>query len=307
MCACGGVESLVTSDKRYAACRGHLTALELLKEACPSGVAIDAGAFPGSLTRLLAAQWNVIALDKDPHRGLTVQRSYQAGLPAADEETFDTAMRRLGVQTLRADLETERWPISDGAADAVVLTEVLEHLYVDPLHALAEANRALKPHGVLLISTPNLLSIRNRMNFLLGHMARVIQPPFLAFLQRSRLGHFGHVRLYAPNELSEMLLLLGFEASFRFFQFDFWEIGPAQGLQPGSAGKTRPPRFRSLARMLFRSPGSYARAVVATARVVLERLVPEFRPHMYVIARKSRGVTMAELTVNEFESRRTAL
>lgn len=282
---------------------GHHTAIELLKESCPSGVVIDAGAFPGSLTRLLAKHWKVIALDKEPDRGLTAQQRFHEGLVKIQEETFAQAMRQIGITTVAADLETEHWPIDDGTADAVALTEVIEHLYVDPLHALLEANRVLKPGGVLLISTPNLLSLRNRMNFLRGEIARVIQPPFLAFLQKSRLGHIGHVRLYASSELQEMLSALGFQSSFHFYRFAFWDAAPGsrqpQSISPETA--VTAPR-RSFLRKFLRPPRSYVNAGIATVRTILEKAVPEYRPHMYVIARKVRMVTDADLAVTEFKS-----
>lgn len=281
---------------------GHYTAIELLKEVCPSGLVVDAGAFPGSLTRLLAKQWNVIALDKEPERGLTACRRYQQGAADVEEETFAEAMRQIGVTTVTADLETEPWPLPPGGADAIVLTEVIEHLYLDPIHALLEANRVLKPGGVLLISTPNLLSLRNRMNFLRGKMDRVIQPPFLAFLQKSRLGHMGHVRLYAPDELARMLSALGFTSSFRFYQFYFWDAAPcSEGTQPPSPPRSTPAARRPVLRKLLRPPGSYVHAGIATARTMLEKAVPEYRPHMYVIARKFRSVTDADLSVADFK------
>jgi SAM-dependent methyltransferase len=280
---------------------GHYTAIALLKEACPSGLVVDAGAFPGKLTRLLARHWKVIALDKEPDRGLTAQQRFKDGLAKIQEETFAQAMHQLGITTVAADLETDRWPIDDSTADAIVLTEVIEHLYVDPLHALLEANRVLKPGGVLLISTPNLLSLRNRMNFLRGDMARVIQPPFLAFLQKSRLGHLGHVRLYAPSELQEMLSSLGFQSSLHFYRFGFWDAAPGS-VQPLSPETALPAPRRSFVRKLLRPPGSYVNAGIATARTLLEKAVPEYRPHMYAIARKVRMVTDADLAVSEFKS-----
>jgi hypothetical protein len=161
----------------------------------------------------------------------------------------------------------------------------------------------LKPGGVLLISTPNLLSLRNRMNFLRGEMARVIQPPFLAFLQKSRLGHIGHVRLYAPSELQEMLSALGFQSSVHFYRFAFWDAAPGSSQPQAISPETAVPApQRSFLRKFLRPPSSYVNAGIATARTIIEKAVPECRPHMYVIARKVRMVTDADLAVTEFKS-----
>jgi SAM-dependent methyltransferase len=269
---------------------GHYTAVELLKDACPSGVVIDAGAFPGGLTRQLAKRWKVIALDKDPQRGVTSCERFQDGLAAVQEDSFRTAMQEIGVDALSVDLETDTWPLESDSIDAITLTEVIEHLYVDPLNALSEMNRVLKKGGVLLLSTPNLLSLRNRLSFLKGDMAPVIQPPFTAFLQKKRLGHFGHVRLYAPAELAQMLATMGFECETKFYRFGFWDLAPGataaviEGAKPSAPAKRRSPVAK-----LFKSPKGYAQAVVATMLSMLESRVPQLRPHMYVVARKVRA------------------
>ena len=50
-------------------------------------------------------------------------------------------------------LEASRLPFRDGTIDAVLLTEVIEHL-PDAERALAEVSRVLKPSGMLIISWP---------------------------------------------------------------------------------------------------------------------------------------------------------
>jgi SAM-dependent methyltransferase len=295
-----GEPAVEEAQSSSSLCMGHHTALELLRRKCPSGLIVDAGAFPGALTRALARHWHVIALDQEPERGLRAQQRFHAGLSPIEEQTFADAMQKIGIPVFKTDIETEPWPLASACADAVVLTEVIEHLYVNPIQALLEANRILKLHGILLISTPNLLSIRNRANILRGSMARVIQSPFLAFLQRSRLGHFGHVRLYAPTELRDMLAALGFETRFRFYQFGYWDAGPGQ-MARDAADLRSTAKWRSFGRKLIRSPRSYTHAAIATGRSALERAVPEYRPHMYAIARKVRSVVDADLSVADFE------
>jgi len=44
-------------------------------------------------------------------------------------------------------------PLPDGSADTVLLTEVLEHLE-DPVRALREAHRLLRPGGAIILTTP---------------------------------------------------------------------------------------------------------------------------------------------------------
>jgi SAM-dependent methyltransferase len=59
------------------------------------------------------------------------------------------------------NVEREIFPVDSGAFDLVVCCEILEHLLINPSHMLAEAHRALKPGGFLLISTPNVARAEN--------------------------------------------------------------------------------------------------------------------------------------------------
>jgi SAM-dependent methyltransferase len=278
---------------------GHRTAFELLRRACPGGVVLDVGAYPGHLAKMLAPKglgYRVVALDKKPDRGLTLQSKFHEGKALdGDEKTFTEEMAEIGVECREADIEVVPLPVADESADAALLTEVIEHLFVNPLLALTEINRALKPGGVLLLSTPNLLSLRNRFNMLRGQMGPVIQSPFGAFLQKIKLGHCGHVRTYAPDELADMLRKVGFEVEFHFRAFDFWDPAPDSAPAPAAATTGPAAPKRSIFRKLFRSPASYARAGVSTARALLEKAVPQFRPHMFVIARKVRPVGFRDL------------
>lgn len=298
---------------------GYQTALNLLRTSCPLGsFVVDAGAFPGTLTRLLKEHgWRVMALDKKPDRGVMLQQRFKSGASgetdaAGDEMTFLQAMERVGVEVRSTDLETSRWPVESETVDAIVLTEVIEHLWVDPLFALTEMNRILKcGTGVLLLSTPNLLSIRNRVNFLRGRMGRVIEHPFVAFLKKARLGHVGHIRLYAPAELDMMLRLLGFEPRFHFYSFDYWDTiitkscdnEKSDQAESYSVPTDLPKPYRlSIIRKLFRSPKGYFDAGVATLRTCLERIVPPYRPHIFVVAKKVRRVKYHELSMTAFHS-----
>jgi SAM-dependent methyltransferase len=299
-------------------CIGHRTALDLLHKSCPPGsLVVDVGTFPGTLTRLLKQHgWKVMALDKEPDRGIMLQHRFHSGASrdtdAVDEMTFAQAMQQIGVEVRSGDVETAPLSIESGTVDAIVLTEVIEHLWVDPLFALTEMNRILKcDTGILLLSTPNLTSIRNRVNFLRGRIGRVIEHPFVAVLKKHRLGHVGHVRLYAPVELEIMLRVLGFEPSFHFYSFVYWDAARTASLGNGNSDHAQSdsvpadsptPLRRSVICKLFRSPKAYFDAGVATLREYLEWNVPPWRPHMFVLAKKVRNVDFRELSVIEFNS-----
>jgi SAM-dependent methyltransferase len=63
------------------------------------------------------------------------------------------------------DFSQDRIPHDDGSFDLVTFTEVCEHLE-NFRHAVREAARVLAPGGLLVVSTPNVLSMKSRWAFL---------------------------------------------------------------------------------------------------------------------------------------------
>jgi SAM-dependent methyltransferase len=121
------------------------------------------------------------------------------------------ALRRahaLGLTVLRGSV-SPRLPVADGAADVVIMSELIEHL-VDPDGAVAEVRRVLRPGGSLLLSTPNLAAWYNR-----GLLALGIQPIFSEVSLRGVFGRpgrvvAGHLRLFTRRALTEFLTASGF-------------------------------------------------------------------------------------------------
>jgi len=62
---------------------------------------------------------------------------------------------------------TKKLPFGDDEFDMVVACEIMEHL-VDTGFFLKEIKRVLKPLGCLIISIPNICSLKYRFAFLLG-------------------------------------------------------------------------------------------------------------------------------------------
>lgn len=89
---------------------------------------------------------------------------------------------------------TGDWPFPDGSFDAVIMSEILEHLFLD-VHALAEARRVLADHGVLVVTVP--------------------------FLDDSVF----HARLHSPRTIRMLLQTCGFSVQ------DFFERGALLGLK----------------------------------------------------------------------------
>lgn len=111
---------------------------------------------------------------------------------------------------VRGELSGDGLPFASGSADAVLFSEVIEHL-VDPDGALDEIRRVLRPGGHLMLSTPNLAAWYNRVLLLAG-----VQPVFSEVSLRAIHGRpgkevVGHLRLSTARALRELVAASGFE------------------------------------------------------------------------------------------------
>jgi SAM-dependent methyltransferase len=93
-------------------------------------------------------------------------------------------------------------PIADGAADLVFLGEVVEHLF-DPGALLRECRRVLTPGGALVITTPNLAGLQDRITFLFGRSPRHVDP-LHEYLHL-------HIRPFTSGKLKQILAANGFQ------------------------------------------------------------------------------------------------
>lgn len=156
----------------------------------PGDRVLEIGSAPCQFTLLLdQAGVEVTGIDLDPDRVAPVI------------ERYDLDVRR-------CDVERDDLPVKSNSVDAVLATELLEHLRIDPLHALREFRRVLRPDGVLYLVTPNQYEIGAIWRFLRGEGA--ISHAHYEFSKLERLGHMGHVREYAPADVRELLREEGF-------------------------------------------------------------------------------------------------
>jgi 2-polyprenyl-3-methyl-5-hydroxy-6-metoxy-1,4-benzoquinol methylase len=114
--------------------------------------------------------------------------------------------RRHHINVFEGDRMTARLPYDDEWADVVLAGEILEHI-VDTEVFLREIHRSLKPGGALVLSTPNILWLKHRLGLLAGRYPDALE-------YRTRYGDdFGHVRVFAPAQLQELLAEAGFVES----------------------------------------------------------------------------------------------
>jgi 2-polyprenyl-3-methyl-5-hydroxy-6-metoxy-1,4-benzoquinol methylase len=81
------------------------------------------------------------------------------------------------------DAEKDVYPYGDASFDTVLCCELIEHLFADPMHMMSEINRILKPGGHLVLTTPNIGSLRSVSAILLGY-----HPAFFPAYIRPREG-----------------------------------------------------------------------------------------------------------------------
>ncbi len=106
------------------------------------------------------------------------------------------------------DAERDPFPYPDGHFATVLCCEVLEHLAADPMHMMAEINRVLRPGGHLVLTTPNMASLRALSALLQGYhpgfFSQYVRPSGEAAAEPR------HSREYVPQEIRRLLEAAGF-------------------------------------------------------------------------------------------------
>jgi SAM-dependent methyltransferase len=109
------------------------------------------------------------------------------------------------------DAEKDCFPYADGHFDTVLCCELIEHLPTDPMHMMSEINRILKPGGHLVITTPNIASLRALSGILQGFHPML----FPAYIRPRESGEVEarHAREYTAPEIRAMFENAGFEVT----------------------------------------------------------------------------------------------
>lgn len=176
--------------------------LEIVKRyATASSAIVEVGSIPLLLTvPLTTLGFNVKGVDIDPTR-------------------FSFAISSMGLKVVECNVETERLPFETKYFDIAVFNELFEHLRINPIFTMKEVHRVLKPGGLLIMSTPNLRSLRGLANFLLLNRSYSCGADIYEEYQKlERLGHMGHVREYTTREVSDFLSKMGFRLEALIFR-----------------------------------------------------------------------------------------
>ncbi len=107
------------------------------------------------------------------------------------------------------DAEKDPFPYSDEYFHTVLCCELIEHLFADPMHLMSEINRILQPGGHVVLTTPNICSLRAIAGLLQGYQPGL----FPSYIRPREGGHVDarHNREYTPREISDLLTNSGFD------------------------------------------------------------------------------------------------
>jgi glycosyltransferase involved in cell wall biosynthesis/SAM-dependent methyltransferase len=108
------------------------------------------------------------------------------------------------------DAEKHTYPYEDASFDTVLCCELIEHLFTDPMHMMSEINRILKPGGHLVLTTPNIGSLRAVSAILLGYHPSFF-PAYIRPRKEDEEAEARHNREYVPMEVQHLLEDSGFE------------------------------------------------------------------------------------------------
>jgi glycosyltransferase involved in cell wall biosynthesis/SAM-dependent methyltransferase len=108
-------------------------------------------------------------------------------------------------RVMNVDVERDRFPFPDDYFDVALCCELIEHLREDPMHMLVELHRVVKWGGLLILTTPNIVSAFSVREALAGNT-----PLFYSLYNRQSPAD-RHSREYTPGEVRTALECAGFK------------------------------------------------------------------------------------------------
>jgi SAM-dependent methyltransferase len=175
-----------------------------------------------------------------------------------------------GIETITADILQVPLPLVDASVDCILFADVIEHLLHSPKRAIEEFRRVLKIGGVVVASTPNALRLSARIRLAIGYSN---WPALTDFYDAAY--HAGHHHEYTASE---------FRYSFETLGFDVENV-----ILGGTVATVAVPSMSSL-QSRYRGKDIETHPLIKLAKMpiwLLERAVPNFRPSMILVARKT--------------------
>ena len=167
------------------------------------GTALELGANPYFITWLLS---DFTALDLSLANYFGGERgAHRQQLAYTDR---DGVIQSMPLDSQLFNMEHDPFPYADESFDVVVFCEIIEHLLLDPLHAIREIHRVLRPNGRLVVTTPNVGRLGNVLSAVAGEN---MYDPYSGY------GAYGrHNREFTQHELVKLLQFAGFDVDAAF-------------------------------------------------------------------------------------------
>lgn len=154
--------------------------------------------------RLLNQDINNIIVDIPSGHGAFVQKLKDVGFKKIIAIDIENILAIDHNDFIKGDM-SNTLPLSNNSCDSIVCIDGIEHIR-NPFEFIAEANRILKEEGEMIISTPNISSIRSRWKWLLtGHHHKCNSP-----LDENNPNPLHHINMVSFPELRYMLHTNGF-------------------------------------------------------------------------------------------------
>jgi SAM-dependent methyltransferase len=156
---------------------------------------IDLGFYPGTSIRELKALFEKDILCYGA--GLNIDKKFESFMRPYVEECVDIELDPFYMKSN----SKIKIPYDDEFFDAVIATEILEHL-ISPLEMITEGARILKKNGLFIITTPNVTHIGAVIKMIMGksNYERLDRSPM--YLQNNTWR--GHIRYYDKRELKTL-------------------------------------------------------------------------------------------------------
>jgi SAM-dependent methyltransferase len=158
-------------------------------------------------------------LDLPAGDGVNSRRLSIAGFSVRAADLFPEKCHGEGFTCDRVDM-TKSLPYDDNSFDGILCSEGIEHID-NQIFLLREFYRILKPEGILIVTTPNILNLEGRLGLLLAghaHRRRAMVISTAAVRAESTPDeaagdsvYFGHVFLINVYQLRFYLTHVGFE------------------------------------------------------------------------------------------------
>lgn len=189
---------------------------------------------PPSTSQVLSPQSNsnyenlqIIAHEKTHQRVIDIFSSFPnrgslLEIPAG-EGALAWQLRKLGYTVTAGDIDPKffkvdpipciyldlnlKFPLEDEQFDFISCVEGIEHLQ-DQFQFVRECHRILRPQGILVLSTPNILNLASRLKYLLTGFYSLVPRPINEFSQVPVFDHINPVTYY---QLRYILHTQGFE------------------------------------------------------------------------------------------------